>query len=123
MILRVYCRSCSKPNKISSYASDRVELSKEKGEVINVKCKYCSKTYGYGVNDVNAENGILNLILLIGMVVGTVVIAKFLLQYIDKGGVYSMFLLPVGVSIPGIIYFGWLLEEKKRIRMFNKFRK
>ncbi|GAA4275980.1 hypothetical protein [Aquimarina mytili] len=123
MILRIYCKSCSKPNKINSYASDRVELAKEKGDLIKVKCNNCSKTHDYSANDVIAEGSILNLILLVGMIIGTIIIANFLIQYIDKGGIYSMFLLPVGISIPGIIYYSWLLEEKKRIKIFNRFRK
>lgn len=123
MILRIYCKSCSKPNQISSYASDRVELAKEKGDEVKVKCKNCSKIYEYSTNDVIAENGILNIILLVGMIIGTIIIANYLFKYLDKGGVYSMFLLPIGISIPGMIYFSWLLEERKKIKTFNRFRK
>ena len=123
MILKIYCKFCSKSNKISSHASDRVELTKEKGDEVKVKCKNCSKIYEYSTNDVTAENGILNIVLLVGMVIGTIIIATFLLKYIDKGGVYSMFLLPIGISIPGMIYFSWLLEERKKIKTFNRFRK
>ncbi|MDH7447230.1 hypothetical protein [Aquimarina sp. 2201CG14-23] len=123
MILRVYCKDCLKPNRISSNASDRVQLSKEKGDLIELKCKHCSKNQKYSPNDVIGENGVLNLILLIGMILGTITLGIFLLKYVNKGGVYSLYIIPVGIVIPSLIYFVWLLEEKKKIRLFNKFRR
>ncbi|WP_155839695.1 hypothetical protein [Aquimarina latercula] len=98
-------------------------MAKEKGSPLILTCKHCLKTQERSLNDVFAENGILNLIFLIGMIIGTIIIANFLLKYLDKGGIYSLFVLPIGIAIPSLIYFVWLIEEKKKIRSFNKFRK
>ena len=123
MILKFYCKSCFKSNRINSSAYDRIELSKEKGDQITSKCKHCFENRVYEINEINAGSSILELILFIISIIGSISIALFTLKYIDKGGVYSIFLLPVGIAIPFLLYFNWLIEERKKIKSFNKFKK
>lgn len=124
MILHIYCKFCHKPNKVEPTVSDRVQLSKEiNSNVINLQCKHCLKTEKYNVNQVTAEKSKLNIVWVLLTFIFTFILVRFLFKYFDKGGIYSMYLIPVSLGIPSIIYFTWLKEESKSIKNFNRYKK
>ena len=117
------CKSCHYKNKISKNASDRVELSQQIGKKFEKNCKKCYTINEYSVNDAYAEKGIENIVFLCS----TLIVMAFLFQFLFKftannSNIQSIYLLPIGVAIPPIIYFVYIQNENKKIQTFNKFR-
>ncbi|GGE01881.1 hypothetical protein GCM10011312_26590 [Planktosalinus lacus] len=72
--MRLYtnCHNCKKEIRFSSWDSDRVELSKSKGNKIELTCKKCGQTDLYHLNRIKAtESKIAQIIGLTIFLIGT----------------------------------------------------
>ncbi|MCT4645989.1 MAG: hypothetical protein N4A74_13470, partial [Carboxylicivirga sp.] len=83
--MRLYtnCHNCKKEIRFSGWESDRVELSKSKGDKIELTCKSCGQKSVYHINRINAtESKITRIIGLIIFLVGTPLTLLWIWDYI-----------------------------------------
>ena len=124
MRLVIFCKSCGHKNKVNFSFEDRLEIKKRYGNQVCISCKNCGNRQGYLINEIKAEiNGVLNLILLILMFLFIVIAFAYFSEYLFiKGTIQSIYIIPIAIAIPPLIYFNWLGNERKRINEFNRFR-
>ena len=69
------CNHCKKEIRYFIWASDRVQLSMEKGKLIELTCKYCGTRKKYHLNSFYAkENKLALIIALILFLCGTPIV-------------------------------------------------
>lgn len=126
MILTFPCKSCGTNNSLKKHFSDRVDLSKKMGDSFSCKCKNCEEKNSYTANDIYAQHGSMYSFLLIGMIVASASLIYYLTIWIESKNVasqgWSWFLLAIAITIPSLLFFNWLMEEKNKIRNFNKYK-
>lgn len=124
MILVFECKHCCKANRIKNMAFDRAELLKKINRVNSFSCKKCKFKTDYIINDIRASYGILYKILLLGTVISTILLVYWSINLVEfkKMTVQTPYLIPVISLIPSLFFFNWLINEKKKIRTFNKFK-
>ena len=124
MIKKVICKNCKKSIIISTWANDRGELARKKGKVLELICKNCRETHKYNVNDVSAStNKLLNGFLFIVVLVLMAVIGYYLFNNFWGKSFYMVFVLPIAIVIPGMIFFTYMKSQNEKVRNFNRFRK
>ncbi len=124
MKLYVYCKNCNRGITFYSMVNDRVELSFEKGNQIDLTCRKCKVKRKYNVNMVYAKsNIILNLILFLISFFSMVYLAIFLFENYWEGSFYSVILIPSIITIPLLIFVTYMKSKNKNVREFNKYRK
>ena len=119
----VLCKKCNNRIRIKSWANDRVELAREKGDTFEVTCKKCHKTQKYSINEVSAySSSFINAILLIAVFVLMAGTGYYLFSNYWGISFYMIFALPLAIAIPGMIYFTYVKSKNNKIRNFNRFR-
>jgi hypothetical protein len=120
----VYCKNCNYTNTIRSNSIDRVELEKEYTNNIEVTCLSCNETHIYNVNNVFATlNKGWHLFLTVITLFATVIVAYYILSNYWGKSFYIYLVAPSISSIPSMIYFVYLKNERKKVRLFNRYRK
>lgn len=120
----VICKNCKKSITVRSWANDRVELAREKGESFNLKCKSCGEVHEYNVNEVSANtNSLINSLLFIAVLAIMAVVGYYLFSNFWGKSFYMIFALPIAIAIPGMIYFTYVKSQNGKVRSFNRFRK
>lgn len=122
MIICTRCRTCSSEIKMRTFAGNRVELAKAKGQIIPVQCKVCNKRADYRVDDFRAKPGQIvritaTLILLIGTPVLTFGIWNYLYSVNQP---YQILTLVPLILIPITVYGIMTKEENNKIKNFNR---
>jgi len=121
--MRLYtnCHKCKKEIKFSSWVSDRIELSKSKGNKIELTCKNCGQKDLYHVNRIIAsESKIAKIIGLIIFLVGTPLMFLWIWDYIFQSAYVYVIAGLIGlIGIPAMIYSIIEKEQKNKIRLFN----
>jgi len=124
MKLCIICKKCDSPNCFNYMVNDRVELSMKKGESFMLRCKKCDFEKEYHVNEVFAKpNIVLNLIIFLIVLLSTVFLGIFLFKNYWEYSIYMVFLIPMTMAIPSMIYFTYIKSQNKKIRTFNNYRK
>ncbi|MCW3787891.1 hypothetical protein [Plebeiibacterium sediminum] len=124
MVREVSCKKCQKNIRVHSWASDRVELAIEKGEDFSLVCKSCGATNKYNVNDVWADtNKLFDLIFIILLIVIEVLGGYLLISSYSRSTLYLVYLIPVALSMPLLLYFVYRNSENKKVTIFNGYRK
>ncbi len=101
------CKVCHENTRFATMASDRVELERERGELIVVSCKHCHRKQSIHINEVKAEpNKVIT-----GISVAAGAVASVALWNIGFIAVAS-FILPV------IVY----TAQQKMAATFNSYR-
>jgi hypothetical protein len=120
----VICKNCKKSITVRSWANDRVELAREKGEFFNLKCKSCGEVHEYNVNEVSANtSSLFNSLLFITVLVIMAILGYYLFNNFWGKSFYMIFALPIAIAIPGMIYFTYVKSQNGKVRDFNRFRK
>jgi len=118
----VYCKNCKSEIKIKEWADNRLELIYKKGESFEAKCKNCGNSNNYLVKEVHAKsNYVFNTFLFIfvlGLMVG---IGYYLFSKFWAKSFYMVIVLPMAISIPGMIYFNYIKIQNKKISIFNRY--
>jgi hypothetical protein len=94
----VICKNCKKSITVRSWANDRVELAREKGEFFNS-------------------------LLFITVLVIMAILGYYLFNNFWGKSFYMIFALPIAIAIPGMIYFTYVKSQNGKVRDFNRFRK
>jgi hypothetical protein len=121
MKLIVYCKNCKNEGRVKGNFANRWELSAARGKEFELKCPNCNHTALYSVDNVQAKAGKIGVIALLLTFLCSAVIILLLYPYSIKG-IIPVFLLPMGVLIPSLIYAAILREQKRRIETFNSTR-
>jgi hypothetical protein len=105
-------------------ASDRVELSKSKGDKIKLTCKHCGQTGFYYVNTINAtDSKIAQIIGLTIFVIGTPLTFYLIWDYIFRFTYIYVISGLIGlIGVPFMIYSIIEKEQRKKIRLFNNYK-
>jgi len=120
----VICKNCKKNITVRSWANDRVELAREKGELFKLKCKSCEEVNEYSVNEVSANtSSLFNSLLFIAVLVIMAIVGYYLFNNFWGKSFYMIFALPIAIAIPGMIYFTYMKSQNGKVRDFNRFRK
>lgn len=121
MRLFVYCKHCNKKIRVKGNFATRWELYDKRGKYIELECRNCKQKTTYSVDCVKTKVGIIGTIALLLLLPCIAVILWFLYPYSTKG-IIPMFLLPLGILIPALIYAVILREQKRKVKMFNSTR-
>lgn len=124
MTLTVACKACRQIIRFNvMWVSDRVELSKKKGENIDIKCK-CGHSDSYHVDDITADNNrAISILSSVIFLIGTPIIVYVIWKTI--GGVnypYAVAGLLGGGVIPFIIYLTITKSQRDKQSTFNRYR-
>ncbi len=121
MVLFINCKHCSKEIKVKGSFANRWELSAKRGRMFEMKCSNCKQEDNYSVDNVKAKAGIISTIALI-LLFPSIAVIFWLLYPFSTKGIIPMFLLPVGMLIPTLIYVSVLREQKRKLESFNSTR-
>ncbi len=123
MRLYVNCHNCRKEIRFSTSESDRVELSKSKGDKIELTCNQCGQTDIYHVNKIKAtENKIAQIIGLIIFVIGTPLTIYLIWDYIFQFAYIYVIASLIGlIGVPFMVYSVIEREQREKVRQFNKY--
>ncbi|GAA4273652.1 hypothetical protein GCM10022258_29460 [Aquimarina gracilis] len=124
MRLVVYCKYCNTRNNAKIHSEDRLEIKKDYGDTFELKCSKCLENNQFRINDIKAEvNPIVNLVFMLSMLALIVCAFFYFNDYLFVSGtIQSVYLVPIGMGIPILIYFTWLGNERKKVNSFNRFR-
>lgn len=122
MILFCSCTNCKSEIKIKFKARDRGELIKDYGNRLSIICDNCKESIEISPNNVHARinnlSGFAFPILFICMIfVGVSLFLRF-----GTKSIYVPNAILVGCFIPFGLYFVYISEEQKKVRIFNSFR-
>ncbi len=107
MSIYIDCKRCNERNTIRTNATNRSDLERDKGEVIQIRCKKCSTSKEYHVNEFQAQLN-RNLILIAGAV-------GFLLTLLFwRFG----FVAVISFTLPAIVY----QVQYSSVRSFNNYK-
>mgnify|MGYP006995672951 CR=1 FL=1 len=124
--MRLYanCHNCRNEIRFSTSEPDRVELSKSKGNKIELTCNHCGQTDSYHVNKIKAtESKIAQIIGLIIFIVGTPLTLYLIWGYIFRFTYIYVIAGLIGlIGIPFMIYAIIEKEQRKKIRLFNNYK-
>jgi len=124
--MRLYtnCHNCRKEIRFSSWESDRVELSKSKGDKIELNCKNCGQKDFYHVNRIKAtESKISQIIGLTIFLIGTPLVFIWIWDYIFQFAYIYVIAGLVGViGVPFMIYSIIESEQRKKVSQFNNYK-
>jgi len=124
MKLYTNCHNCKKEIRFSSWESDRVELSKSKGDKIELTCKNCGRKDLYHVNRIKAtESKFAQIIGLIIFLVGTPLVFLWIWDYIFQSDYIYVIAGLIGmIGVPFMIYSVIEREQRKKVRQFNNYK-
>ncbi len=124
MILYVNCHNCNKKIRFSSWASDRVELSKSKGNSLELTCKHCGVKDIYHINSIKAtESKTIQIIQLVILFIGTPLLILWIWDYLFSFTYpYAIIGLAAIIVIPSMVYSVIIQEQKKKIQRFNHYK-
>lgn len=124
--MRLYtnCHSCKNEIRFSTWEPDRVELSKSKGDKINLTCKKCGNKNLYHVNEIKAMESLISLLIgLIIFLIGTPMVLIFTWDYFFR---FTFIYISAGLigilGLPFMVYWVIENEQKKKVRQFNKYK-
>ena len=124
--MRLYsnCHECKKEIRFSTWESDRVGLSKAKGNKIELTCNYCRKTDYYHVNQIRAtESRFAGLTALIIFLIGTPLTIYLTWDYIFQFSyIYIIAGLTGIIGVPITVYSIIEKEQRDKISRFNYFK-
>lgn len=124
--MRLYtnCQNCKEEIRFSSREPDRVELSRSKGNELELTCRHCSETNLYHLNRIKAtENKIALLIGLVIFFVGTPLTIFLIWDYLFRFTYIYVIAGLVGlIGIPFLIYSIIEKEQEKKVRLFNNYK-
>lgn len=119
MRLVVLCKKCFNKNKVGVKATDRFRLSQKIGEEFDLRCSKCGNLNYYTVDDVEAEEGIAELVYF-GVVIVAMVGGFLMLK--DYIRINTWALIPALIAIPVSFYAAISSAERKKISAFNRFK-
>lgn len=119
MRLVVLCRKCFNKNKIKANATDRFRLSQKIGEEFELKCSKCGNLNHYTVDDVEAEEGLAELVYISVVIVAMVGGFLVLKDYIR---INTWALIPALIAVPVSFYAAISSAERKKVSTFNRFK-
>jgi len=124
MILYTNCHNCKKEVRFSAWESDRVELSKSKGDKIELTCNNCGQTDFYHLNKIIAtESKISQIIGLAIFIIGTPLTIYFIWDYFFRFTYIYVIASLIGfIGVPYMVYSVLKREQKKKVRLFNKYK-
>jgi Flp pilus assembly protein TadB len=111
MKLYYYCSSCQKENSFKTTATNRFQLQKERGNVINERCKKCGTVVKRRINRVHAKPN--KWILVFGILFG-IAFTLILILFVPLLGV-----VVINSAIFSIPFMVWRGQDKKA-STFNK---
>jgi hypothetical protein len=116
----VCCKRCSTKNTLKIKASDRVEFKKRYGCKIDLTCKKCNAMNKYEISDIKAEHRFDSSIFFI-ITIAFIVLITWFLWSSAKGRIsYSFGFLPIGISIPLLVFSVFTKVRNDKVRNFNK---
>jgi len=116
----VYCKHCNNKIRVKGNFTTRYQLYIKKGDEFELRCSNCNQKSVYNVDLVKAKTGIGTFALFLFFTT-TAIILWILYPYFERG-IITMFLFPLGVLIPALIYVTILKEQKRKTESFNKTR-
>lgn len=124
MKLTTNCKNCSKEISFSSPKRDRVELSKQKGESLELSCSCCELTDFYHVNKIYAnESRILSLVAAFVFLFGTPLAFYFIWDYLFQFSQIYVITGMIGITaFPLVIYSILEKEQRNKVQRFNSYR-
>lgn len=123
MIMKTYvlCKKCNNEILIKGYYSSRWDLTKKYGKTVTLKCKKCNSIHAYNIDEISARQGFISLIALIMLPISIGVVIWLVYPYVFNG-VITVFILPLSIAIPILIYFSITKNEKTKLETFNSER-
>lgn len=124
MNLITTCENCKQELRIWTFAQDRVELARQKGDQIALTCKKCSSTSKYPVDDFSAvPNRFLQSIALLTFLMGTPLIIWLIWDVIWNLTMSYLILVASGLFLIPVIIYGLILKnDRLRVNSFNRHR-
>ncbi len=124
--MRLYtnCHNCKKEIRFSTVEPDRVELSKTKGNKIELTCKQCGQTEFYHLNKIKAtESKITQIIGLPVFIIGTPLTLYLIWDYIFRFTYIYIIAGLIGIiGVPFMIYSIIEKEQRKKVKRFNNYK-
>ncbi len=124
--MRLYtnCHNCRKEIKFSTSEPDRVELSKSKGEKIELNCNYCGQKDFYHVNKIKAtESKTAQVTGLIIFIIGTPLTFYLIWDYTFRVAHIDAIVGLIGIiGVPFMVYSIINMEQKRKVRLFNMYK-
>ena len=124
--MRLYtnCHNCKSEIRFSTVEPDRVELSKTKGNKIELNCNHCGHTDFYHLNKIKAtESKIAQIIALVIFVIGTPLTLYLIWDYIFRFTYIYVIAGLIGlIGVPFMIYSIIEKEQRKKVRLFNNYK-
>ena len=121
--MKIYtvCKSCQRKIKIRGSYPTRIDLTMDKGKEMELTCPFCKKKNVYAVDSISAEKDQRDVILLIFsfLLIGGVL--WFLYPFAMKR-IITLFILPIGIGIPVLLYGIIIQNETKKVKIFNSTR-
>lgn len=124
MKLITTCINCKHELKIRTYAQDRVQLARQKGDQIELTCSYCNATQKYPVDEFSAvPNRLLQAIAPVSFLIGTPLIIWLIWDVIWRLTLSYAILVASGLFLLPVIIYGLILKnDRTRVNAFNRHR-
>ncbi|MEM6769184.1 MAG: hypothetical protein AAF597_01255 [Bacteroidota bacterium] len=94
------CPLCHSNNRLRTFAPDRVELEKERGETFTATCKHCSKPVSIHVNQVRAKP-MKSITFVVSILLVALIVVAFLMGFMTN--IYGLLLLSGVLGIPVMV--------------------
>ena len=121
MRLIVHCKNCKKDIKLKEFFVTRFELSEKLNKDFELECYSCNHKSTYSADEVYARKGIIVFIASI-LIIPVICFMFFLLYPYAFRGIITLFLIPIGLLIPILIFASILKDENRKIQSFNSTR-
>lgn len=110
------CNSCNKSNSFQYFGESKISLDGKK-----IECSYCKKQSSYSNKDfIAVESNLLKVILGGIAFVFTVIISLLSFGYYPTSITLFYSLKGFIPLLPTLVYFIWLKEYRKKIKLFNR---
>lgn len=123
MRLQYTCKNCHKVNLFERSYADRGRLQRELGISFELKCRHCNQNEIYTPNDVFASsNEWVQIAIFIIVLVTSLLTGWSVFEAYSNKSFYLVFVIPIVMGIPSLIYINYIKSENQQVRVFNGFR-
>lgn len=122
MRLKTSCAECGSDLYTSTFAEDRVDYVKRKGEYFRLNCKNCGHQGKYHVDDLYATPSKMAEIIALGIfLIGTPLLFWLIWEVVWQLTNIYMIAVATGVFlVPSITYVFLLRNQRLRVNAFNR---
>lgn len=115
------CKGCQQHIKLKGFFSDRWEVMEKYGREIEKPCPFCDHRGKYSVDEVKAEKGSFNMMVVIFWIALTVIFLAIVIPFYIREQT-DIKTLATAIALPALVSVYLLFWDNKRIRLFNQSR-